>query len=251
MTTFGTEPPVETTVSAQYKLNLMWSEVGFQVDTTRVNELSRREFSPDVVEPLELETYQLYERSNFIFFCSHGFFYWYVPSAQESLIAEGGNIIKGTGAGGAFDVAHVKDMDMGPSIIFGSSCVTGKIDGIPGRDALSQAFLHAGFNAYIGASRLSYGSIAPIPDPNSDEHLGNYLACLMYAYISGGTFYDKEKGQVYMPYADCPMGSALSFAKNTFVENKGPDPGSATYITYLEFNLMGDPAFNPYEPANA
>ena len=247
MTSFGTEPPVESTISAQYKLDLMWTEAGFRVDTTRINELSRREFSPEIVEPFELETYQLYERSNFIFFCSHGFFYWYVPTAQESLLAEGGNIIKGTGAGGAFDVAHVKDMNMGPSIIFGSSCVTGKIDGIPGRDALSQAFLHAGFNAYVGASRLSYGSLAPTPDPNSDEHLGNYLACLMYAYITGGTFYDKEKGRIYMPYEDCSMGAALSLAKNTYIENKDP-AGSVNLITYGEFHVMGDPAFNPYEP---
>ncbi len=250
MTSFGTEPPVETTISAQYKLDLMWADSGFGVDTSRVNELSRREFTTEIPPGFDLHTYEIYEQSNYIFFSAHGFFYWYVPAAQESLVAEGGNIIKGTGAGSAFDVAHVKDMDMGPSVIFGSSCVTGKIDGIPGRDALSQAFLHAGFNSYVGASRLSYGSLVPLPDPNSDEHLGNYLACLMYAYSSGGVFYDKEAGEINMPYADCSMGASLAQAKNVFVENKGADPGGAGYITYIEFNLMGDPAFNPYEPAN-
>ena len=246
MTSFGSEPPVETTASAMIKLDLMWSDAGFKVDTTRFNELARREFSPETVGETGLETYQLYERSNYIFVCAHGFYYWYVPSAQESLVAQT-EPIKGTGAGGAFDVAHVKDMNFGPSIIYASSCVTGKIDGIPGRDALSQAFLHAGFNAYVGASRLSYGALVPVPDEHSDEHLGNYLACLMYAYLTGGVFYDKEKGQIYMPYEDCTMGSALALAKNTYIENKDP-ADSVNLITYAEFNLMGDPAFNPYEP---
>lgn len=247
MVTFGSEPPVESTTSAYIKIATMLGNAGFFVDTTRINELARRSFELDATG---LETYQLYEESNFIFFCAHGFYYWYVPSAQESVIATDGGFFKieGTGAGGAFDVAHVKDMNFGPSVIFGSSCVTGKIDGIPARNALSQAFLHSGFNTYIGASRLSYGSLVPTPDPNSDEHLGNYLGSLFYSYLSGGVYYDKSKQKYKAPYEDVSVGQALALAKNEFIANKGLDGGGASDITFEEFNIMGDPAFNPYEP---
>lgn len=247
LVTFGSEPPVESTISAHIKIANMLTDAGFYVDTTRLNELSRRSFGLDLTG---LETYQLYEQSSFIFFCAHGFYYWYVPSAQESVVATDGGFfkIKGTGAGGAFDVSHVKDMDFGPSIIFGSSCVTGKIDGIPARNALSQAFLHAGFNTYIGASRLSYGTLVPTPDPNSDEHLGNYLGSLFYSYLSGGVYYDKSGQKHESPYENLTTGQALAFAKNVFIQNKGLDGGGASDTTFEEFNIMGDPAFNPYEP---
>lgn len=247
LVTFGTEPPVESTISAHLKIAMMLENSGFYVDTTRFNEASRRSFGLDFSE---FETYQLYEQSSFIFFCAHGFYYWYVPSAQESLVAHDGGFykIKGTSGGGAFDVSHVKDMDFGPSIIFGSSCVTGKIDGIPGRNALSQAFLHAGFNTYIGASRLSYGTLAPTPDDNSDEHLGNYLGSLFYSYLSGGVYYDKSGQRYESAHENLATGQALALAKNDFITSKGMDGGGASDTTFEEFNIMGDPAFNPYEP---
>ena len=247
LVTFGTEPPVESTISAHIKIATMLENSGFHVDATRFNELSRRSFG---VDETNLETYQLYEQSSFIFFCAHGFYYWYVPSAQESVVAHDGGFYKveGTGAGGAFDVSHVKEMNFGPSIIFGSSCVTGKIDGIPARNALSQAFLHSGFNTYIGASRLSYGTLVPTPDPNSDEHLGNYLGSLFYSYLSGGVYYDKNGQRYESLYEDLSVGQALALAKNDFITSKELDGGGAGDTTFEEFNIMGDPAFNPYEP---
>ncbi len=235
---FGSEPPVESSITVVERFKAMWTEAGFlgmDDPVTHSSQMGRRQL-----------TQEYYERSNYHFFCAHGFFYWYVPTAAENLMSEAGDIIKGTAGGGAFTVASVKDMDMGPGTIFGSSCVTGKIDGIPGRNALSMAFLHAGMNVYIGASRLSYGGVVPVPDPNADEALGNYLGAMYYAYMSGGVFYDKEAGETHMPYEDLSSGLALMLAKNNYVQNKG-DAG-VDMTTYVEFMHHGDPAFNPYEP---
>lgn len=238
---FGSEPPVESAASVTEKLVNMWRSAGFTADEPlqHSNELSRRQVAE-----------QYYERSNFIMFCAHGFYYWYVPTAQESIpsMVSGGYIPAPYG-GGAFDVIHVKDFNMGPGIIFGSSCVTGKIDGIQPRIALSQAFLHAGLNTYIGASRLSWGSIVPIPDENTDEVYGDYLALLIYGYLTGGIIYDKENPTVVsMEYENVTIGGALMLAKNKYIEDKGSDGGGPGDDTIEEFNIMGDPAFNPYEP---
>ncbi|MCK4613436.1 MAG: hypothetical protein KAU14_01425 [Thermoplasmata archaeon] len=235
---FGSEPPVESSVTVVERFKAMWTEAGFlgmDDPVAHSNEMGRRQLSQEY-----------YERANYHFFCAHGFYYWYVPTAQESLLSEGGDIIKSTAGGGAFTTASVKDMEMGPGTIFGSSCVTGKTDGIPGRNALSMAFLHAGMNVYIGASRLSYGSLTPEPDPNSDEALGNYLGAMYYAYMSGGVFYDKETGNTHMPYEDLSSGQAPMLAKNKYVRDKGD--GGVDMTTYVEFMHYGDPAFNPYEP---
>jgi len=235
---FGSEPPVETSVTVVERLKAMWTEAGFlgmDDPVLHSNQMGRRQL-----------TQEYYERANYHFFCAHGFYYWYVPTAQENLISMGGNIVKGTAGGGAFTTASVKDMEMGPGTIFGSSCVTGKTDGIPGRNALSMAFLHAGMNVYIGASRLSYGTLFPVPDPNSDEALGNYLGAMYYAYMSGGVFYDKEVGNTHLPYEDLPSGLALMLAKNKYAQDKTNMGVDMT--TYVEFMHHGDPAFNPYEP---
>jgi len=236
---YGSEPPVESSATVVERFHAMWRDAGFDgmVEDPNLHSEAggRRQASQ-----------YYYENANYHFFCAHGFYYWYVPTAAESLISEAGDIIKGTAGGGAYTVASVKDMNMGPGTIFGSSCVTGKIDGIPGRNALSQAFLHAGMNVYIGASRLSYGSIAPVPDPNSDEALGNYLGAMYYAYMSGGVFYDKIEGNTHLPYEDLSSGQALMFAKNKYVRDKGDQGVDMT--TYVEFMHHGDPAFNPYEP---
>ncbi len=238
LASFGSEPPVESAATAVGKCEIMWDDAGFVVDSEHNNELARRQAMAS-----------LYSESNQIFICAHGFYYWYVPSAQESLLTEGsGGTINSTAAGGAFDVAHVKDMQFGPSIIYLSSCVTGKTDGIPGRNALSQAFLHAGMNSYLGASRLSWGSLIPLPDSHADEHFGDYLGTLYYAFLTGGVYYDKQAGELYMPYENLTIGQGFLAAKNKYIEDEGTDGGGPNSDTIEEFNLYGDPAFNPYEP---
>ena len=178
----------------------------------------------------------IYEQSNFIFECSHGFYYWFVPPGY-----------KGTGCGGGFHVANVRDMNFGPGILYASSCVTGKIDGIPLYNALSQAFIHSGLNAYVGASRLSWGTFAPIPNAGSGEAFGDYLALLYYGHLTG-YIYNKAGGLQSEGVGDLTVGAALMKAKTDYSASEGSDNQGSGDDTLEEFNLHGDPAFNPYEP---
>jgi len=223
LTTFGTGPPVGLALTVTEKLGAAFRQAGFYVDSNHNFHMSDSKI-----------TAPLYARSNFIYFCAHGFYYWYVPPG-----------FKPTGVGGGFDVAHVKDMSFGPSVLFGSSCVTGKIDGIQPYNALSLTFLHSGMNSYIGASRLSWGGLSLIDD--SGEAYGDYLALLMYGYLTG-FIYDKDGGLISQTGGDVTMGEALMMAKNMFIQVGGTDGGGPRDDTIAEFNIHGDPAFNPYEP---
>lgn len=235
MTTVGTEPPVGAARTAMDKTNAMLTRAGFDVDSTKNGERSRRQFSEDT-----------YESSNFIFFCAHGFYYWYVPTAWEGTLG----ILPGTYGGGGFDVAHVKDMSLGPSVIYGSSCVTGRTDGLYPYNALSMAFIHAGVNTYVGATRSSWGGIVPVPNMEEGERLGDLLGMYFYGNLAGYT-YDKHGGIITKnQLSDATVGIALMDAKNKYVESEGTDNGGANDDTFNEFVIYGDPAFNPYEPGN-
>jgi len=68
---------------------------------------------------------------------------------------------------GSYEVRTVQNMDYGPSVVFIESCITARTDGIDAENVLSQAFLHAGVNAYIGATRVTAdpGYLEPRPLP--------------------------------------------------------------------------------------
>ena len=224
LNTFGSKVPVGFAVTVTTKLNEAWRLSGYTVDTRHDSALSDRQFSAPY-----------YEKSNFIFFCAHGFFYWYVPPGYQK-----------DGVGGGFDVAHVKDMNFGPSVIFGSSCVTGRIDGLPAYNTLSQTFLHSGMNAYVGASRLSWGGFSPL-QTGSGEVFGDYLGLMFYGYLTGYV-YNKSGGLVSQGIGDFTVGQSLVMSKNRYAADCGTDGGGANDDTLEEFNLFGDPMFNPYEP---
>ncbi len=233
-TSIGTEPPVGPAETTAKKLSLMFEAAGLSTKTDvfiKQDECRRQRAGP------------YYESSNFIYFCAHGFYYWYVPPAVEGSHGP----LPAIGAGGAFDVAHVKDMSFGPSVLWASSCVTGRIDGLDARICLSQAFLHAGLNAYVGATRMSWGSLLPIPDAASGEGLGDLMSMYFYAHLTG-KLYDKAGGMISFEPGDLTTGQALMLAKNGFVESEGSDGGGVNDDTLEEFILHGDPAFNPYEP---
>jgi hypothetical protein len=246
MTAIGTEPPVGAAITAGEKIGLAFEQAGFDASIATFGNVvsghtmdhSRRQ--RDGV---------YYESSNFIQFCAHGFYYWYVPPAWEgaSIIARPTPVIPPIGAGGAFDVAHVKQMSFGPSVTWANSCVTGRIDGLQPENALSLAFLHAGMNAYIGATRMSWGMIMPIPDAVSGESLGSLMALHFYGHLTG-YIYDKDGGLQGFGPEDTTTGVGLMLAKNFYVENVGLDGGGSDSDTVEEFILHGDPAFNPYEP---
>jgi hypothetical protein len=225
MNNFGSKVPVGTSVTVNVKVTQAEQRAGFTVDSFHLSPLSDSRITRDI-----------YQRSNFIYFCAHGFYYWFVPPGY-----------KATGDGGGYTVANVIEMNFGPSVIFGSSCVTGKIDGIMGYNAISQSFLHSGMNAYIGASRLSWGSVAIVPDMESGEAFGNYLSLLFYGGLTGYK-YDKSGSLISESAGDLSVGAALALAKNSFVQGEDYEPGNENADTIEEFNLHGDPAFNPYEP---
>ena len=234
MTSIGTEPPVGVAQTAANKLAEMWRQAGFEVHEDKLlrqDESRRQRAAP------------YYGSSSMIFFCAHGFYYWYVPTAVENVLPG----LPPVGAGGAFDVAHVKEMRFGPSVLFGSSCVTGKIDSLQPYNALSQAFLHAGLAAYVGASRMSWGSLVPVPDATSGESLGDLLAVYFYGYMCGYR-YDKGGGMTGLSISNVDTGTAMMLAKTDFMEHEGNDMGAYNCDTVEEFNLHGDPAFNPFEP---
>ena len=225
ITSHGDKVPVGAAATVVAKLALAMSNAGFSVDAT--HNFARSDSK--VAGPI-------FEESNFMFACAHGFYYWFVPPGY-----------KGTGPGGGFHVANVRDMDFGPGVLFASSCVTGKIDGIPLYNALSQTFIHSGLNAYVGASRLSWGTFVPAVGAGTGEAFGDYLALLMYGYLTG-YLYDKSGGLQSSGVGDLTMGAALMMAKNDYSSSEGSDSGGAVDDTLEEFNLHGDPAFNPYEP---
>ncbi|MCD6110664.1 MAG: hypothetical protein J7K08_03190 [Thermoplasmata archaeon] len=226
MNTFGSKIPVGAAKTVTEKLDKSFRESGFAVDSYHDIPLSDSRLSREI-----------YEKSNFIYFCAHGFYYWFIPPGY-----------KPTAVGGGFYVANVIEMNFGPSVIFGSSCVTGKIDGIQPYNAISQAFLHSGMNTYVGASRLSWGALAYNPfDKGGGEEFGAYLGLLFYGYLTGYV-YDREGGLLLEGVGDLSVGEALMNAKNLYSLTTDFSVGDTDADTLEEFNLHGDPAFNPYEP---
>jgi hypothetical protein len=223
--THGDVVPVGGAETVVRKLQAAFTQSGFTVDSSHNFALSDSKLSAPI-----------YETSNFIFECAHGHYYWFVPPGY-----------KGTGAGGGFHVANVRDMNFGPGILFASSCVTGKIDGIPLYNALSQAFIFSGLNCYVGASRLSWGTFVPAVWAESGEAFGGYMGMLFYGYLTGYV-YDRNGGLVSEDVGDLSTGAALMLAKNYFSQENPSDGGGAGDDTIEEFNIHGDPAFNPYEP---
>ncbi|MDI6708923.1 MAG: hypothetical protein QME47_07570 [Candidatus Thermoplasmatota archaeon] len=240
VTALGTEPPVGPAESAAQKLGQMWQDSGFGWQNMWPEQFTGSQGARQKAAPY-------YGSANFVFICAHGFYYWYVPPAIRSFAP-----YFEVSAGGAFDVAHVRLMNWGPSIIWTDSCVTGRIDGLDPRNCLSHAFLHAGFNCYLGGTRSMWGSLFFTPDSTSGEMLGSLMALYWYGHMCG-YIYDKSKYPV-PPFTgpcepnDLPTGAALMLAKNKFIVNQGTDGGGANDDTYEEVLLHGDPAFNPYEP---
>jgi hypothetical protein len=249
MTAVGTEPPVGASITAAEKIGAMCEAAGF---TTSIALFGDPTTGHTLDDSRRQRAGTYYESSNFIQMCAHGFYYWYVPPAWEGSAVK---IPRPTpfppiSGGGAFDVAHTKLMSFGPSVMWADSCVTGRIDGLPPENCLSQAFLHAGMNCYIGATRESWGNIAPSPDSSSGEALGSWLSMNFFGHLTGH-FYDKGGSMQSFTPSDTTVGAALVLAKNAYVQKFGIDSGAAQSDTLEEFIIHGDPAFNPYEPDNA
>jgi len=206
MNTFGSQVPIGTSLTVTTKLDTIFQHGGFTVDTIHDGPAS----DSKVAHPT-------YESSNLIFFCAHGFYYWFVPPGY-----------KDTGVGGGFYPSNVNEMNFGPSTIFGSSCVTGKVDGMDPTNSVSLSFLHSGMNAYVGATRLSWGGFSPL-STESGEILGAYIGLYMYGYMVGEIY---QRGADAFKEVDPvdSIGAALMLSKNHYVQDIGtgssPNPNS-------------------------
>jgi hypothetical protein len=237
------------------------------------------------------------KESNIIFTFNHGFYYLY--ESGDILIDARGfppfttisrfyPMGSGLSAKGTYDVRNVCNMEFGPSVIFIESCITGRIDGIAPENCLSQAYLHAGANTYIGASRVT-------ADPGYIEPGLIFEGFGAWGFIKA-IYNLKRKGEYPNPHFgaviaedffrglienDYSTGTALRNAKNVYLSkdanttflwtpplistglpqldkeliksfNKPYTEGKyldKKYHCLHEFNLYGDPAFNPWNPS--
>ncbi len=140
-----------------------------------------------------------YERSNYMEVMLHGNWYWYCPEMNG--LDEYSTSVK---------VLDVRDWSLGPSVLLSAACLMGRIDGVPADQSIALAFMHAGANAFVGATR-STGS---------------------------------ESGTRWMEWDlihnDTSVGEAL---RRSMADH--PEPP-----TVWVRMLFADPAFNPYEPGN-
>ncbi|MEW6070494.1 MAG: hypothetical protein AB1485_07755, partial [Candidatus Thermoplasmatota archaeon] len=229
----GTEP-------AQRKVGEAWRRAEMSIEV----ELKDKQFCA------RQEAALAYETSNFISILVHGFWYWYVPTPKDREFdtLDPRDPFYEIGAGSAFDVAHVRLMNFGPSTMWATSCVTGRLDGVQPYNALSNAFLHAGMNCYVGASTYMWGSLFFTPDFYSGEVMGNLMMLHFYGHLCGYLYDKSQGGIVEVEQANTTVGVALMLAKNFFIENQGTDGGGPNDDTYEAVFIHGDPAFNPYTP---
>lgn len=172
---------------------------------------------------------QYQEQSNYILGGVHGNYYWYVPQARWDQ----------TAGGSAYDVTNVREMSLGPSTMYMVSCITGRIDGLNPRNCLAMTYVHTGLNAYVGATRSTLGWI----DPQLDF---DYRFLEPEGAVLLGELFTTELMK------DATTGIALRDAKNQYLveDMKSGMIQAESYIMFQHYVLYGDPAFDPYEPAN-
>ena len=146
------------------------------------------------------ELFNVYTGSNYIEYLGHGDWFWFAPSYYGFDMYSK-----------AIDVAHAKDwIYEKPSIFFTSACLMGRIDGVPTQNSIGLTMMHAGCNAFIGATRTTGQEAGLTPFEN------------------------------HLIVDDFSLGEALRGEKK--IDKEPP--------TYYVRTLFGDPAFNPFEPNN-
>jgi len=165
-------------------------------------------------------SYNLYEHGD-VFIDSRGF------PGVTAISRMYPRIRSGLSSKGTFDVRSVENMEYGPSVIFVLSCITGRTDGMSGENVLSQTYLHAGANVYIGATRVTAdpGYLEPRPLPGG---WGIGILGLTKAILDlklRDKFPDPHFGSVIaedfileLTENNTDVGLALRNAKNRFLE---------------------------------
>jgi len=197
------------------------------------------------------------------------------------------NLNSGLGSVGSYNVRAVSNMELGPSVVFIESCYIGRIDGFPAKCTTSQAYIHAGVNAFIASSRgtpgpgyldarknaIGFGISEYLKTKNNPElqkphfsalHAVNIFEDLTKNDVDIGTAFRNAKNK-FMNDADStffwtpPLSLSIQTSADIdlFYNNIRPTINDEDakcmekkYTCLLEYNLFGDPAFNPYEPDN-
>jgi hypothetical protein len=177
---------------------------------------------------------------------------------------------------GTNNVRNIENMELGPSVMIIESCFTGKIDGMYPKQAISQAPLHAGVNALIASPTETN-----VPGGYLEPYLEKGLKWDRYNIIGNianrlnarkGVYPEFHFGPViYSDFyenlgLDQDVGTALRNAKNEYLPkdwdskfkwvpplsaggtNLAPNVPEHKYLSYQEYCLYADPAFNPYFP---
>jgi len=196
-------------------------------------------------------------------------------------------------AKGTFDIRHVQNMKYGPSVIYVESCITGRTDGMSAKNVLSQAYIHAGVNAYIGSTRVTadpgYLDPRPLPkgwgigilglikatldlklkDKYPDLHFGAVIAEEFINELNSNSttglalrnaknaYLPKDANSTFLWTPPLTFSSGYSVVDSEVLsglQGIGGKDRTRTldkkYVALHEFQLYGDPAFNPYQPCN-
>ena len=188
---------------------------------------------------------------------------------------------------GGYNVRSVSNMELGPSVVFVESCYIGRIDGFPANCTTSPAYIHAGVNAFIASSRGSPGPgyldarknpkgfgisewLKTTRNPDLQEqhystlHAVNIFDDLIERNVDVGTAFrnarnkfmeDADSTFFWTPplYINIQTSQDLEFFFNNIRPTSNEQDAKCMekkYTCLLEYNLFGDPAFNPYEPNN-
>jgi len=135
---------------------------------------------------------------------------------------------------GNFEIRSVENMKYGPSVIYVESCITARTDGMNPENTLSQTYIHAGVNTYIGATRVTAdpGYLDPRPFSGGVGFgiLGYLNATLRYKLK--GEYPDLHFGAVIAEdfilnlVDDNTTGMSLRNAKNAFL----PKDANSTFL---------------------
>ena len=229
-----------------------------------------------------------YQRqSNIIFAFDHGSYYLFEAGDMLEFDQFGLGLKTGLSGKGSYDVRHIVNDNYGPSTAFIESCLVGKTEGLSPYNTLSQAFIHAGVNAFVASTRYT-------ADPGYLEPGLILEGFGIWGYINAtlnlrlhGSYPDLHFGALIaqdfildLILNNSTTGMALRDAKNAYLpkdanntflwtpplytsgnpiddimvylkhSSGGTKAFGKKYVAIHEFILYGDPAFNPYEPIN-
>ncbi len=138
------------------------------------------------------------------------------------------------------DSSTINAADLKPGFAIAMACLTGLTDSFDyaTSDFISMAFLYSGFPGYIGATRVAYG-------------LYDYEVHDDGVMRGTGALYLVDIFSKRVCFEDEDMGTALMKSKNALIDKQGyGDTGDEFEgaITVNEYQLYGDPAWNPWVP---